>query len=96
MAATVDRLKDKQASLFLPYDEPPFSGAQDARAKAGIKAISKHDFESATPCDGSGYHYHWYKAQVDSHYCLRLRNGSEFAKIKVLSNDKDSVTVAWK
>lgn len=96
LVATTDRIKDDKVRFYLPFDQPPYNAPQDSLAKSGVKKITMSKFSSEEQCGSSGYTYHWYEARQGEHYCLRLRNGNQFVKIRVESVGKDSMTINWK
>lgn len=86
---------DYYVHFFLPYDLPPYSGSQDDRARSGIVRIYAGDYESLSACPTGGYTYHWYEAQIDAIYCVRLRSGDRYAKARVTGLTPDRVTFEW-
>jgi S1-C subfamily serine protease len=83
------------AQFYLPYDVPPYSAPQDASAHAGIRPMGTGSLESISTCPSEGYKYHWVMAEQGGTYCVRMRSGANFVKIKVWGIWKDRIAFDW-
>ena len=86
------------AHFFLQYDvgEAPLSGAPfDRLAKAGIAKLSAVSLEEVAECPMSGYESFRIPSEIGSVYCVRSRDGSHFAVIKVVDIQSDRIAFDW-
>lgn len=78
--------------FFIPYDVGDYKNPElDKQARSGIRKVSRSDMEKAYECPASGYQYHWFTPSKDSVYCLRLRDGNNYALIQVNVIDDDRI-----
>jgi hypothetical protein len=85
--------KSSSMSFFLPYDAPPYSDGDNARA--GIIGMAQTALDQVSECPESGYQYHWVGASSGNVYCVRTRDGAHYAVIKVTAIDDNSLTFTW-
>jgi S1-C subfamily serine protease len=92
LVATADR--SGSAQFFVPYDVPPYTAPQDARAHGGIRSVNAGESIDMS-CPPLDYQFHWFPAQQGGTYCVRLRSGAKFAWIKVTGVFKDRISFEW-
>lgn len=85
-----------QALLFAQNETGSYSSAtQDKGANSGIQEMPGTRFEDVQECPVSDYQVHWVKATVNSVYCVRLRDGKHYAKIKLTNVEPDRIAFDW-
>jgi hypothetical protein len=83
---------DRVTGLFLPYDGEIYKDSPPDRiANAGIQEIMTSSFDDVTRCPTSQYLHHWFKPQKGHFYCVRTRNGRDFALIRIDAIDVDRI-----
>lgn len=83
--------------LFLPYDVPPYNNdALDRGSRSGIRESRAHNLRELKECPPDGYQYHWHYIEERSVYCIRLRNGSQYAAIYIEKILPDRIMFDWK
>lgn len=79
--------------FFMPYDAPPYSDGDNARA--GIIGMPQTALDQVVECPESGYQYHWVDTSLGGVYCVRTRDGAHYAVIKLTSIDDSSLSFSW-
>ncbi|MCP1561081.1 hypothetical protein M2440_000260 [Methylorubrum extorquens] len=95
LVAKADRTTDKKLSFFIPNSSDPYNGPRDQEAKGGVIAMKEDDLNKIVRCPEAGYKAHWQDAVIGATYCLRLRSGDRFAKVKVQSADENRLVFDW-
>jgi Papain family cysteine protease len=83
------------ASLFLPFDAPPYNSEQDDSAQSGILKLAGSDYDDVQNCPSSGYQYHWTNPEVGDVYCVRTRSGTGFVKIRISALADEKIDFEW-
>jgi Trypsin-like peptidase domain len=90
-----NREQSARAEFFLFHDAPPYHGAQDANARGGIRDMNTTSLSEVVNCPTSGYKIHFQSAELGRVYCVRLRSGGQYVKLKVQSTDADRISFEW-
>lgn len=84
------------AKLFVQYQVPPFDKTpQDQGARGGIVQLTHSLLNDVSECPTEGYSAHWTEARVNGVYCLRTRDGTHYAKLKVSDVLADRIAFDW-
>jgi hypothetical protein len=83
------------AMLFATNDTPPYGGGRDTGSRAGIVEVQANELEDVREAPSSGYTFHWFSVREGGVYCVRTRDGSHYAKIKIRELTSKSVAFDW-
>ena len=87
-----DHPNDHPARFMIPYDKEPYA---DPGARAGIQQMNVEKLDDLSECPVEGYRYHWADPQKGDIFCLRTRDGSHYAKIKVEEVLPGQISFDW-
>ena len=94
-ARPAGRQGGEPGALFFPFDAPPYDGAQDKVAQAGVRPMGNIVPTNVKSCPISGYRYHWSDVDVDQTYCVRNRSGDKYYVVRVVDLDPYKVVFEW-
>lgn len=81
--------------FFLFHSAPPYNGPQDEGAKSGIRDMGANSLSDVQTCPTTDYKYHWQEVRPGRVYCVRLRSGDRYVKLKVQSVEADRIYFDW-
>jgi hypothetical protein len=95
MNQTDPKSSPDNAMLFASSDGPPVVGASNSGGNAGVVEVPGTKLEDVASAPEEGYVTHWVPVKVGTLYCVRTRDGQHYAKIKIVTLDKQSIRFDW-
>jgi hypothetical protein len=100
LVANPDPQKKAPAEFFLPnttgvYEDKVPTGGKIETANAGIIQMPERNLDEVLVAPPLDYPKQYFKPEEGIVYCVRTRDGSHYAKIKITSIEDDRIAFAW-